>query len=177
MHKFIFLAFLFVVPAFGQNQTSDAFTSAGCGPKEVSFQVKVDKNHHATGQVAPQEALIYIFNEETRDSDITYIGAPTIRVGVDGTWVGANSSRSYFFFALPSGEHRLCVAMQGFAGDKYHASAASAIAVDLGKTYYFRTITERRQKREPGVKLESIDSAEGSLAIANCGLAVSHPKK
>src|ERR1022692_4903336 len=64
---------------------------------------------------------------------------PTVRVSLDGSWVGANRGASYFFFPVEPGEHHLCADWQSappsVVGRKL---ALSNLGAEPGQTYYLR---------------------------------------
>lgn len=184
MVKRILAAVLFVAPVFSfvtplaaqgqvQDQTAAARNSAGCGPAGVEFDVKTDKKRHPAPRPDPGKALVYVFQHERHKPDVYTIGAVTVRVGLDGNWVGANHGSSYFFFPVETGEHRVCSQVQ--SSFKRYSKLASAISLNAepGKTYYFRTFVD---EASPNVKLEAIDQAEAELLIASSALSSSHPK-
>jgi len=98
--------------------------------------VKVDKNQHVVTQPEPGKALVYVIAEENPD-DSYNIGDITTRVGLDGTWVGANYGESYLSFTLAPGEHRVCVDGQSTLASRQQLNGAAELTVEVGKTYYF----------------------------------------
>jgi hypothetical protein len=108
MRKYMFLVLLAAAPVFGQNQTADLRTAAGCGPAKMEFDVKTDKKQHAVTQPDPGKALVYVVEEEKSDPHSMQIGHLTVRVGLDGTWVGANHGDSYLSFQVEPADHRVC---------------------------------------------------------------------
>ena len=177
MIKPLLVVLLFAGPAWGQEQAADALAMAGCGPNEVKFEVKKDKKEHPTGQVEPGKALVYVFGDETRDANISYFGGPTVRLGVDGAWMGATQYQSYFFFPVSTGGHRICAGWQSDIARIAKVRAAASFSAQAGEVYYFRVVSERRQKREPAIKIEPLDGAEGALLIASSALGASRTKK
>jgi hypothetical protein len=135
MIKTLLVALLFAMPLWAQDQVAEALTAAGCGPAKVFFDVKTDKNQHPTGQLEPDKALVYVFGDETRDPDISYIGAPTVQVGVDGTWMGANHYQSYFFFPMTAGGHHLCAGVQSSIEKIAKVRTATSFATEAGQVY------------------------------------------
>ena len=176
MGKFL-LFLLFAWPAWAQEQATDPMTAAGCGPSNVQFDVKKDKNLHLTGQAESGKALVYVFGDETREANVTYFGGPTVRLGVDGEWIGATQYHSYFFFPVNPGEHHMCAGWQSNFARVAKIRAAASFTAEAGKVYYFRIVSEVRTKREPAVKIEPLDSAEGPLLIASSALSTSKTKK
>src|SRR4029077_7511834 len=105
MRKLFLATLLFASPLFAQNSPTDARIAAGCGPDNVQFDVKVDKNQHPTPQPEAGKAIVYVFEKEISDALAFKIGAVTTRVGLDGAWVGANHGESYFTFPVDPGDH------------------------------------------------------------------------
>lgn len=113
-----------------------------------------------------EKPLVYFFTD--------FDTAPTMRLGVDGKWVGANDGRSYFFFQIDPGEHSLCTDWQTgtFKKTSQRIGEAMLLNVEAGKTYYLR-LTFGYQR----LRLELADEAEGHFLISSSQLATSQPKK
>jgi len=167
---------LLALPGLARGQAAAARAAAGCGPKQVQFDVTTDKKQHTVGQAEAGKTLVYVFEDETRDPN-QRLGNVTIRIGVDGQWVGANHGKSYFFFPVDPGEHAVCANWQ--ASFKMYSKLASAASftAEAGKAYYFRTSVEERTNYPPAVRIEAVDPAEGQLLVAGSALSSSHPKK
>jgi hypothetical protein len=172
----IFLFFAWPGWAMAQDQAADVVAEAGCGPANISFDVKTDKKQHLTGQVEPEKALVYVFADEKRDQ-MKYFGSLNVKVGVDGMWIGAFHYQSYFFFPVSAGEHRMCAGWQSSLSMFSKVRAAISFTVEPGKKYYFRIVSERRQDHPSGVAIEPLDSAEGTLLIGTSALSTSKAKK
>jgi hypothetical protein len=142
----------------------------------VAFEVATEKKVHTEGKAEAGKAVVYVFEEERRDPN-QRLGNVTIRIGLDGKWVGADHGKSYFFFPVDPGEHALCANWQSsFRMYSKLASAASVMA-EAGRVYYFRASVEERTDYPPGVKIEAVDPAEGKLLVAGSALSSSHPKQ
>jgi hypothetical protein len=168
---------LFGGPAWAQEQAADALATAGCGPDKVHFEVKKDAKQHPEGQVEPGKALVYVFADEIRDANLHYFANPTVRLGVDGAWMGATKYHSYFFFPVSSGGHRMCAGWQSDIARIAKVRTAASFSAQAGEVYYFRLVSDRRQEREPTIKIEPLDGAEGALLIASSALSTSSAKK
>jgi uncharacterized protein DUF2846 len=173
--KFL-LVLLFAGPAWAQEQAADPLTAAGCGPSKVQFEVKKNKNLHLTGQAEQGKALVYVFGDEMRDAKVTYFAGPTVQLGVDGAWIGATQYHSYFFFPVDAGEHHMCAGWQSNFARFVRVRTAASFSAEAGKVYYFRVVSEMREKREPAIKIEPLDRAEGALLIASSALSTSKMK-
>jgi hypothetical protein len=170
---------LFACPVFGQNQPTDPRTAAGCGPARTQFRVKVDKAKHEIVRPESGKALVYVIvQERPHPGEVTYIGNITTRVGVDGTWMGANYGESYLTFHLEAGEHRVCTDWQSTQKSKQKLSSAADLVAEAGKTYYFLLelvtgvsldSTKGSVFPSPELKLKAVDASEGMLLVSKTG--------
>jgi len=170
----------FAIPVLAQDDAAAARAAAGCGPEHVNFGVKADKTQHPAPQAEAGQGLVYIF----ADVPGTVYGGfaartVTTRVGLDGTWVGANNNHTYFFFAVSPGDHRLCTNWQSSLAIRSKVAQAVTLAAEAGKVYYFRTRLVFPEHEGVIMKLEPLDPAEGQLLIASSSLstATAQPKK
>jgi hypothetical protein len=97
--------------------------------------------------VEPGQALVYVFNDISGISP----GYPSSRVGLDGTWVGANYKKSYFYFSVAPGTHNLCA-------DK---KLVTTFTAEPGQIYYFKI----QFHHSGAIGLDEISPAEGELQI------------
>ena len=88
------------------------------------FNVQTTDQKHPVGQVEQGKALVYFF--------VDFLTAPTMRVGVDGNWMGANNGKSYFFFPVEPGEHNVCAEWQSGTFKKSSERVGEAIHLDGG---------------------------------------------
>jgi hypothetical protein len=96
--------------------TASAFAQAppvasteACGRQNVSFKVKLDESPHTLAQPDPGKALVYFFHDA--GTNIT-LGYPTVKLAIDGAWVGANHGNSCFSVSVEPGERHVCVTLQ-----------------------------------------------------------------
>ena len=92
---------IFTLSAFAQNHP--ARTSAGCGPSGAQYNVKSDKTPQPIASPESGKAALYVIQYERRDVEAFHIGAVTTRVGLDGTWQGANHGQSYLLVPVDPG--------------------------------------------------------------------------
>jgi len=166
----IFLA-VFSSPLFAQDPPPAASTRGGCGPSEAYFDVKTDRKQHPVAPADPGKAIVYVFEDMER--------GPTMRVGLDGLWIGANKGKSYFFFSVDPGEHQVCTNWQSgtFKETSKRIGAAMTLKAEAGKTYYLRTQVYERSEQDHNVKLELIEPAEGQFLISASSFSTFRPKK
>ncbi|MGA8271851.1 MAG: DUF2846 domain-containing protein [Candidatus Sulfotelmatobacter sp.] len=158
--------FLGALPVLAQDDAAAARTAAGCGPSGQLFNVQTTDVKHPVGQAEPGKALVYFF--------VDFVTAPTMRVGVDGNWVGANNGKSYFFFPVDPGEHNVCAEWQSgtFKKSSERIGEAMHLMAEAGKTYYLRLNFSFQR-----MDLELSDEAEGHFLIGSSLFATSQPKK
>jgi len=174
MLKLTLLALLLASPTFAQNTPAPPLAD-GCGADEVHFEVKTDKKQHPTANPNPGKALVYVIGDSAEDHVTVHIGYPPIRFGVDGAWVGANGYRSFFFFPVDPGDHRLCTNMQSKLKRQVNAStAAASFTAEAGQSYYFRTKTQVDSGR---IQLVPVDPAEAQILLANASFSKFQIKK
>jgi len=154
------------LPLMAQDDAAAARTAAGCGPSSEMFDVKTTDLKHPAGQPEAGKALVYFF--------VDYVTAPTMRVGVDGKWVGANDGKSYFFFQVEPGEHNVCTEWQSgtFKKSSERIGEAIHLSAEAGKTYYLRLNFSYQR-----MDLEFSDDAEGHFLMGSSLYATSQPKK
>lgn len=147
--------------AFAQDEPP---VPAACGRKDTSFKVKLDESKHAIAQAEPGKARVYFIQDVGRVSCLG--GCFKTKMGVNGTWVGANQRNSYFSISVEPGEHHMC------------ANTGSVIALahftaEAGKVYYFRV---RAFNTDQWIfDFAPIDSDQAEYLIASYPLSVSRP--
>lgn len=132
---------------------------AGCGDPHVKFHVT--KNLHPT-MPAPGASTVYVIEEYPE-----YFIQPTLRVGMDGHWMGAVKGRSYLSFPFSTGEHHLCVNWQSKLSSAATMFALAHWVAQPRETYYFLA---RVIARENGdyytLDFAPVDSDEAKLLIS-----------
>lgn len=167
-----FLAIGLLTPnSLCQKTGSAPAVKAACGPEKVKFKVKLDRSQRPPLKPEPGKALIYIFQEYPEMSEL-----PTLimKVGLDGTWMGANQKRSYFAFKVDPGVHHLCVSGQWPFWPP--VSVARVVARPDG-IYYFGTQFYCDTSGGCGpLNVEPVDPDEANLLIQTSAYSISHPK-
>jgi hypothetical protein len=180
MTKILLGVVLFAMPMIARGQDAqDAAAlarAAGCGPSEVEFNVKTDKNQRPTPQPEAGKAMVYVFDTIKLDPGLV-IGTVTLRIGLDGSWMGANHGDSYFYFAVDPGDHRVCAQWQSSLDSRSKLASAASLTAEAGQVYYFRAIADARSHDRGAVRLEPVDPAEALLLTASSAYSTSHPKK
>jgi hypothetical protein len=190
--RFALLVLLSAATAFAQRYdpaataaqaTRDAnaakLAGTACGPKSTTFTVTQDEATHPAAQPAPGQALVYFIQDDDILGDYQHY---TLKIGLDGAWVGAYKQNSYFNISVQPGEHHICASVQS------NSSAGLVLALahftaEPGKTYYFRTRflagLAVRYPSAPHLDIAQPDTDEAKYLLAAYPLSVSvaHAKK
>jgi len=174
------LMFLFLASSvLAQNQPAATTPSTSCGPSQVKFDVKLDNTQHSVGQPEPGKALIYVIGVFQRPPG--ELGIPTIRVGLNGEWVGANHGSSYLSFSVDPGEHHLCTNWQSVFKRLSDQHSLTNFTAEAGKTYFFRVQvhveSEGKESQIWYIDLQPVNPDEGKYLIASSPMSVSQPKR
>jgi hypothetical protein len=164
---------LFAVFAFAQ--APPAASPAACGPEKISFDVKTEKSQPRPAQLDPAKALVYFIQD---DGPLGNHQHSTLRIGLDGEWVGAYKHNSYFSVSVDPGERHVCVNVQPYNPELV---ALAHFTAEQGKVYYFRTqllagITTL-YPMPPHIDLDQPDSDQAKYLLGSYPVSVSQPKK
>ena len=174
---------LLALPVSAQNIPEPAPPSSPCGPPHVKFDVKLDRSQHSLGQPEPGKALVYVIEVFQRPPG--ELGTPTIRVGLNGVWVGANRGTSYLSFSVDAGENHVCTNWQSVLKQLSSQHSLTSFVAEAGKIYFFRVQTHF-ETYSPGVvqpsvvwsiDLQPINPDEAKNFIAASPLSISRPKR
>jgi hypothetical protein len=181
VHKYMVLALIasaltFSASLYGQDQGADLRAAAGCGPAKTQFNVKTDKTQHPLAQPESGKALVYVFSEYISDPQYQVVGHVTMRVGMDGNWMGASHQSSFLSFGVDPGAHRLCSDVQSIFAPK-NLNAATTLTAEPNKTYYYRAALVDNYGGPIHMILYPLNEADGLLMLSSSALSTSQPKK
>ncbi len=166
--KAIFLLVLISASAFAQSRPS-TLTSA-CGPNKVTFSAKEASTSLAPALPDSGKALVYFIQDEGPLSENRHY---TLKIGLDGVWIGAYRDNAVFAVSAEPGEHHICANVQS----NFHAGINFAFVhftAEAGKVYYFRT---RLNEYGGHMEIDQPDSDEAKYLIANYPASISKPNK
>lgn len=146
-----------VLPA--QESTSQLLKKA-CGPFDVKYSVHLDKERTPLNELPPTASRIIVYSE----TSVRASGGCrfyTVRVGMDGRWVGATCRGGYLAADITPGSHHLCVDLQW--GSHTDLNALYSFDAEAGHTYYFRTHT---LDVPSGIHLDPLNEEEGLLLVS-----------
>jgi len=171
----LFVTTALTTTALAQNTSTFPAAAPGCGTTDIKFDVKTDKSQHPAVQPEPGKAVVYFVEDDTQFQSRP---VPLTRIGLDGTWVGANKGNSYFYLVVDPGEHHLCANWQSFVGfGANHQSAAAHFTAEAGQSYYFTVKnTWYREVMIMKMEMEPLDSDQGQLLASRFAFSTSHAK-
>jgi len=175
--KAAYVAVLVASSAFAQNPDLVPHAQPACGPMNVQFQVKTDSTQHPDAQPEAGKALVYVVEEQK----FRVFRDVTVRVGLDGEWVGATRGTSYLAFTVEPGEHHLCVDFLSDFLTPGRLISLFGLNAEPGKLYYFRARTtasggNASRHDIASLELDLLNDDQGRLLVANAPLSISHPK-
>jgi len=177
MKAALVLVLLFAPLAFAQGPSPVAADGA-CGPAEVQFDTQIT---HSQNLLQPEAGKSLVYVVEVFDKVVGQISRPTLRVGLDGKWVGADKGNSYISFSVDPGEHHMCTRWQSHWKRFQKEAAFAGFTADAGKAYYFRArITEYGGSGGASnfsLDLEPLNGDEGKYLVASSAVSASQPKK
>ena len=153
---------------------------SACGPMDVKFQIKMDNSQSPKPNVkaAAGKALVYVIE----DQQFKGVKQVTVRVGLDGSWVGATRGYSYLSFPVEPGEHHLCVDIMPGVLSLGRPVSLFGLTAEEGDVYYFRARTtggppsamERNGLDSTiSIDLDLLNSDEGKLLLTYSSLSLS----
>lgn len=109
-----------------------------CGDDSIKFDVDTQANQPAPAPPPAGKAQI-VFIESYEKNMPVIGGAPVVRFGMDGAWVGANKGDSYFTMTIDPGVHHLCASWQTVSGRmKKNSVGMDSFTAEAGKIYYYQ---------------------------------------
>lgn len=161
----------------GQNIGSSPAAKSACGPENIKFNVRLDRSPHALMQPTHGKSVVYVFQEYPYISllpPFSLLPSLTMRVGVDGAWVGANRKRSYFAFTVVPGVHSICVSGQSRLGGMI---SLYRVVTKSNGIYYFRTqfYCDSSGVCDP-LDVESVNEGEAKLLMQTSAYSTSDTK-
>jgi hypothetical protein len=169
---------LVAIPVFMMTAAAQSPADApGCGVTKAEFDITTQKKAPPKPVPDPTKAVIYFLQD---DLSFASRPRPTTLFGVDGNWVGATHSNSYFFLTVDPGEHHLCSDWEKnvvLGVSDRPREAALHFTAEGGMTYFFRAKDVFWQGGPFAVKLEQMDSDEAQVIMKSFEFSASRLKK
>lgn len=174
--KLLLLFFLLLPSALVHAQAAEDRSAPACGLESMKFTVKTSPRGDLSMQPPAGKALIYFLQD---DSAFQSRPRPSVRFGMDGSWVGATDSNSWFAIAVDPGKHHLCASWQShvvlFLSN--NQLAAVHLRAKTGKVYFFRMQNIFNRAEGLTVNFAPVDSDEGQILIRKFSYSTSRQKK
>lgn len=158
---------------FACAQGSLSGVASACGPKDFSYDVRTEFSQQPPAQPEPGKARVYFIQDDGPGGNHQHY---TIRIGLDGAWVGAYKHNSYFTVLVEPGEHHVCANVQSKSSAGLNLALAHFTA-EPGKVYYFRTQflagLTTQYPVYPYLVLDQPDNDQATYLIATFPLSVS----
>ena len=100
----------------------------------------------------------------------------TVRFGMDGAWVGANSGNSYFALTVEPGVHHLCASWQSALGNTKKDVDVTSFTAEPGHVYYFAAAVTVNSRTSITFGLSQLNEDEGKYLVKGRDLSISKPK-
>jgi hypothetical protein len=171
------LVIFLLSPLFAYAQPADNRAAPACGLSNVKFAVSTTQQKNPSATPDTGKALVYFIQDDTQFESRP---RPTVRFGMDGSWIGATHSNSWFSFSVDPGLHHLCGGWQKnvvLFTTGVPTTAATHFTAEAGHTYYFLMKDKRNKLDGLSVRLTLLDSDEAPILMRKFALSVSHPEK
>ena len=175
---------LILVSASLSAQDSAPTPQSACGPMNAKFEINIDNRQSPPNVKAEAgKALVYVIEEQLRG-----VKEITVRVGLDGSWVGATRGDSYISFRVEPGQHHLCAdIMPGVRSASIGRVSLFGFTAEAGSVYYFRarttggapTSTWGNELGDPisiSLDLDLVNRDEGKYLVTFSPLSVSNAR-
>ncbi len=170
-----------------QMQQNVRIAEAACGDPTVRFKVKRIKGPSEVPAPSAGSARVVVLESGLGYADEYFVPkgnsrprnykklpqrlTPTVRMGMDGQWMGALRGNDFITFTVPPGEHHLCVQFQnpGNAGTSSTLPMAflSGMKADARQTYYFQILYMMINNLDRwGLELQPLPEYPGRLILS-----------
>lgn len=165
-------AFIFILASASLSAQDSAPTplQSACGPMNVRFHIKIDNSQSPNVKAEAGKALVYVIE----DQQFKGVKDVTVRVGLDGSWIGATRGDSYLSFPVEPGEHHLCADIMPGVLSMGRPVSLFGLKAEAGGVYYFRarttggppSATDRNGLNDTiSIDLDLLNSDEGKLLL------------
>jgi hypothetical protein len=145
-----------------------------CGADNVKFDVKTEKSQAApAGPAEGRAQIVFVENENQVVGPFTHA---TVRFGMDGVWVGANSGNAYFALTVDPGVQHLCASWQSALGNRKKDVDVTSFTAEPDHVYYFAAAVTVNFRTSITFGLSQLNEDEGKYLVKGRDLSSSKPK-
>lgn len=162
--------------AHAAEQPAPGSPLAACGDDKIGFDVERGEVKDHTEAPEPGKATVYIV-ELFNLRDKGKFGRPTLKIGLDGQWLGAVQGFTYLSASVAPGEHHVCARWQSHFGKLSEQVSLLNFSAEEGKIYYIRAhINVMGDQDVLSMDLEPVSTDEGRFLISEAARSQSKPK-
>lgn len=151
---------------------------AACGDDQTSFSVS--RGPVGDTIAAPDAGMATVYVIELYNlHDKGKFNRPTLRQGLDGTWLGATQGFTYLSASVKPGVHHLCSRWQSSFKTLSEQVSLNNFEAVAGERYYFR-VQINVEGGNPGpvfIDLQPVSEDEGRFLVSQAAQSISKPKK
>lgn len=179
----LFLALVGVsTTVHAENAPSEKQAESACGDSHVNFKVARNPKDHPLAPEVNGKSQVYVIEEYLFPQSVFgHFGAPTptIRIGMDGRWMGADQDNSYIFFPVDAGNHHLCIQWQSKLKRFSEEVSLTGFKADTGHATYFlaRIVARVSNPVWFTLDLEPVNSDQAMLLLARYPHSISTLEK
>ncbi len=165
---------LFVVLLASAVQASAAALPDSCGKDNVKFEVKTAKDQPAPA--APEAGKAQLILIQSENHMVTPFHDATVRWGMDGAWVGADSGNSYFALSVAPGAHHLCANWQSAFKTLKRNVDLTSFTAEAGHTYFFQVDVNVESQYSVSFGISQLNDDKGQYLVKISAQSTSKPK-
>jgi hypothetical protein len=154
------------------NQLRATTLPDACGDEKVKVDVAVQKPSSAPPAANATTATL-VFVQRLGGS---CIGCSVSRVGLDGTWIGANKGASFFSVTTAPGDHHVCALWEAPLAKIENRVGLTDFEALAGQIYYFETEITPRSTGEFALRMKPISADMGTFLVSRSKQSVAIPK-
>jgi len=150
----------------------------GCGAAETQFKTENGAAGDSEAPEAADRATVYVI-EVYNINDKGHFNRPTLRVGMDGAWMGATKGFSFLRFAAESGERHVCARWQSRFNSLAQQVSLLNFKAEAGRTYYLRVqinVEGASEGSAVSIDLQPVSEDEGRFLVSEAARSISHPE-
>jgi len=179
--KLAFVVILIAASVSAQDSAPAFSPLSACGPMSVMFQIKMEDTQSSNVTPEPGKALVYVIE----DQQFKAAKDVTVRIGLDGAWVGATRGASYLSFPVEPGEHHLCANIMSGLLTTGRRVSLFGLTTESGGVYYLRARTtggpssaldRNGLEGTISIDLDLLNRDEGKFLVAYSSRSVSNAK-
>ncbi len=140
-------------------------SSRSCGPSDDTLHPEAKKGNHQLPSTAGSQGLlviIQVYRQAVHPN--CYV---VNRVAVDGQWVGANCSKSFFAVPINAGEHHVCFDRQTKLIFHDKAETVRNVSISPTQAYYFKVVGDVQSSAETALEVGQISPEEAQSLMAH----------